>query len=156
LGHNEVAFRYAVEGVVLEGVIDRLARDPSTGGWLVLDYKTTFVAGDLLEQAAAYRHQLLTYALAASALQDGDERPCAAALYFSEPGALVRLPPFTPEDQAELRGLLAGVSTISRGEKSWPEVEREAISTGTRPCVDCGFRRRGCRGQETVGRGGSA
>jgi ATP-dependent helicase/nuclease subunit A len=146
-GFAELPFRVPFHNLVLRGKIDRLWRDPNSGRWSVLDYKSEAVAGTLRDAAARHERQLLSYAWAASRILRSQGLPEVegAQVYFTERAVPVELGPLGAEAQAEFEGLLDHISDVAA--MSWSQVERLAVST-PRACRDCGFFKRGCRGYD--------
>jgi ATP-dependent helicase/nuclease subunit A len=71
--------------IVLNGVIDRLYRDPA-GSWHVLDFKTNRLGrSPLAQQSAAYEMQMLVYALASERILGSSPR--SLTLHFLRTGA---------------------------------------------------------------------
>lgn len=89
-GVSEAAFEIQVEGVILQGAIDRLFRDPKTGSWVVLDFKTNQFSKNVkpgyLKQFVeehGYDLQINAYALAAEKILK--EPVGNLFLYFTDP-----------------------------------------------------------------------
>lgn len=74
-----------VEGLTLEGYVDLVYRDPSTGALVVVDYKTDSIGGDELERRLEhYRVQGAAYALAVGAATGEQVQRCT--FVFCDPG----------------------------------------------------------------------
>jgi ATP-dependent helicase/nuclease subunit A len=91
--HIEVPFAMTVDGTeiglsagdcLLEGVIDLVFRE--NGNWVIVDYKTDRVAGDLDGHVKYYAPQVKLYARAWERLSK--ETVGNAYLYFTGPGEL--------------------------------------------------------------------
>ncbi|GIU89839.1 MAG: hypothetical protein KatS3mg010_0938 [Acidimicrobiia bacterium] len=75
-----------VEGLTLEGYVDLVYRDPSTGALVVVDYKTDSIGGDdeLERRLEHYRVQGAAYALAVGAATGEQVQRCT--FVFCDPG----------------------------------------------------------------------
>ena len=142
-GRAEVGFRVATGHVILRGQIDHLYEDDD--GWVVLDYKTESVEGDLLAAAQRHRRQLLAYAWAANqVLRNRGLGPVVAGeVYFTDVSAAQRLGVWGDRDLATVESLLVQVGQTAT--KPWQDVVSEATRR-PRPCDSCGYFGRGCPG----------
>jgi len=142
-GRSEVSFRATHGSVVLRGQIDRLYLDES--GWIVLDYKSEVLVGSIADAGQRHRRQLLAYGWAADRILSarGQGHVVAGEVYFTEIGAVHRLGPWTSQDLRQVENLLAEVALTAQ--MRWSEVESRATNA-PRPCENCGFRNKGCRG----------
>ena len=78
--HAEIPFVFRLQGGIVQGTLDLLYQTLD-GKWVVLDYKTSRVNGNNLEEVAGrYKSQLLLYALACHDLLKISV--ARAALYF--------------------------------------------------------------------------
>jgi ATP-dependent exoDNAse (exonuclease V) beta subunit len=111
---REAPFTFALEGALVNGVVDVVATEPD-GGVLIVDYKTNPLNDTTPEALTAsdYGAQRLVYALAA--LRDGAPRVEVAHCYLERPGepatavyAQADAPGLAEELVGLARGLLAG------------------------------------------------
>ncbi len=148
-GMSEVEFRLPYKGLVLRGQIDRLWFDDKDQCWVVLDYKSEHVHGSPISAAREHERQLLAYAWAASQVlvAYGGEPVERGEVYFTDTGYPFTLANVGPAAFKRFEALLDEVSqTVGR---TWSEVE--AAVTGSderRPCGQCPFHGRGCRGKD--------
>jgi ATP-dependent helicase/nuclease subunit A len=145
-GWSDLPLQLPAHGLLLCGKLDRLWLDRDQGGFVVLDWKSEPLAGRTAEQvAAAYELQLLVYGWAADQILQAQHQPgvVRADVVLTETGEVVEME-LPPERLAQVPALLRELGrTLSC---SWEEVERQALRAA-RPCAQCGFRGRGCRGQ---------
>ncbi len=70
----------------------------------------------------------------------------ATLVWFSGTGALHAFE-WTGADLEEVERRLAEVAAFVRADRPWAEVEHEVVSGPvSRPCDECGYHMRGCRG----------
>lgn len=157
-GLAEVGFRLPVplpEGgeVVLRGQIDRLWLDRTAGEWVVLDYKSEAVPAGPLVAGTRHERQLRAYAWAASQILRAQGQPPVrrGLLYFTSVGEFYSYTPWTDADFEALEALLRQVGEAAS--RPFAEVERRATRDAIpRPCAECAYRGRTCRGQSVARR----
>jgi ATP-dependent helicase/nuclease subunit A len=127
--HREIEFLLswppeapAADGTRMQGVIDCLYQD-SAGDWHLVDYKTNETAAEnVADAAAAYRVQMLVYAMALE--RTWGRPPASLRLYFLRP-ELEFTVPFGPDDrQFAIDQVNQGIAALRCGQHAPGETAR--------------------------------